>query len=93
MNEATQKRLADKNGLTNELYVQEVRKEVRKQFDPSDETAILRKAVAILFLHPEELNNSEFMEYNAIVEEIKAEFMEYNTIVEEIKARCKEVKK
>ena len=78
------KKLAELNDMTNDLYIQEVRAEVRKQYDPQDEIAMLRKAVAILFdvialLHSEDLNNEEF----------KA----YNDTVEAIKARCKEVKK
>lgn len=78
------KKLAELNDMTNDLYVQEVRAEVRKQYDPQDEIAMLRKAVAILFdvvalLHSEQLNNEEFKTYNDTVEAIKA--------------RCKEAKK
>ena len=70
-------RLAELNGLSEELYVQEVREQVRQEYDPQDEIAMLRKAVAILFevialLHPGELNNEEFKAYNDTVEAIKA---------------------
>lgn len=78
------KKLAELNDMTNDLYIQEVRAAVSELYDPQDEFAMHRKAIAFLFeviasIHPEKLNNEEF----------KA----YNDTVEAIKARCKEVKK
>ena len=69
--------LAKANGLEAERRVEIIREEVRKEFPSlADEVAILRKAVAYLFeiisiLHEGELDNSEFSEYNKIVEAIK----------------------
>lgn len=70
--------IAQKNGLTKERFVESVRSDIRNELKLStdDEIAILRKAVALLFdivstLHPE-VNNAEFAEYNALVEEIKS---------------------
>lgn len=77
MNEATQKKLAAKNSLSNEFYIQNVRKDVRETFDSSDELALLRKEIALLrneitkLIH-KELDDAEFMEYNNKVEDIKA---------------------
>lgn len=69
--------LAKANGLEAERRVEIIREKVRKEFPSvADEVAILRKAVAYLFeiisiLHEGELDNSEFSEYNKIVEAIK----------------------
>lgn len=70
--------LVNKNEKTDKLYVQEVRKEVSKKYDKADEIAILRKAVSYLFeliatLHAGEINNAEFAEYNAKIEQLKSE--------------------
>ena len=74
---STLERLAELNDMTNELYIQSVRAEVRKRYDPQDELAMHRKAIAMLFdiialLHPEKLNNEEFIAYNDTIEAIKA---------------------
>lgn len=67
------------NALEEKYKTQKIRKGVRKKYpNASDELAILRKAVAILFevvsvLHSGQINNAEFAEYNAIVEQIKTE--------------------
>lgn len=72
-------KLSEKCGYTNDLYHDKVKKRVGKKYKhPVEEIAILRKAVAYLFeligeLHSGEINNTEFAEYNAIVEQIKAE--------------------
>lgn len=76
MNENTKKALSQKNGKTNELYVMEVRNAVGKEYKKEDEIAILRKAVDYLFtlisrLHSGEINNEEFAEYNARIEQLK----------------------
>lgn len=71
--------LAKANGLTEERKTELIRERVQKKYPhPYDEVAILRKAVAVLFevvakLHPAQINNAEFAEYNAIVEQIKTE--------------------
>ena len=69
-------KLAKINGLDKERYEDKVRSAVREEMFPEDEIAILRKAVAKLFelvsyLHPDEIDNAEFAEYNALVENIK----------------------
>ena len=68
--------LNEQNGHSKEYYEDKVRAAVREEMFPEDEIAILRKAVAKLFqlvsyLHPDEINNAEFAEYNALVENIK----------------------
>lgn len=78
MNKSTIVALAQKNKKTEELYIQEVRKEVSKEYDKADELAILRKAVSYLFeliatLHAGEINNAEFAEYNSKIEQLKSE--------------------
>lgn len=66
-------------GLSEDRYTDKVKEGVKKIHPhPEDEIAILRKAVAYLFelistLHEGEINNAEFAEYNAIVEQIKTE--------------------
>ena len=73
--------LASANGLNELRRIELIREGVRKKYpNPSDEIAILRKAVAVLFevvakLHPE-IDSSEFAEYNAIVEQIKVDVVE-----------------
>lgn len=73
----TKNALAKANGLEAERRVEIIREGVRKEFPSvADEVAILRKAVAYLFeiisiLHEGELDNAEFAEYNALVEQIK----------------------
>jgi hypothetical protein len=69
-------RAAKINGLDKERYEDKVRAAVREEMFPEDEIAILRKSVAKLFelvasLHPGEINNAEFAEYNNRIEEIK----------------------
>lgn len=64
------------NGLAEDRYRQIVAEDVAKEISPSEENAILRKAVAYLFeliatLHPDEVRNEEFRAYHAKVEEIK----------------------
>lgn len=71
-----QRQLAERNGALEELYVQDVRDGVSKIYDTEDELAILRKAVSYLFeliatLHAGEINNAEFAEYNAKIEQLK----------------------
>lgn len=72
-------KLAKLCGYSEERYTDKVKEGVKEKFPhPEDEIAILRKAVAYLFeliskLHSGEINNAEFAEYNAIVEQIKAE--------------------
>lgn len=72
-----QRQMAEHNGALEELYVQEVRDEVSKIYDPDDELAILRKAVSYLFdliatLHAGDINNAEFAEYNSKIEQLKS---------------------
>lgn len=74
--ESRKDRAAKINGFEKERYEDKVRAAVRDEMFPEDEIAILRKAVAKLFqlvsyLHPDEINNAEFAEYNALVENIK----------------------
>lgn len=76
MTESMQKKLSKKNALTQELYEDKIKEDVRKEMSADDELAILRKAVAKLFeivstLHKDEINNAEFAEYNNLVESIK----------------------
>lgn len=69
--------LAKANGLNEQRKIEIIRENVRKKYGVvDDEVAILRKAVAYLFeliatLHEGELDNTEFAEYNALVEQIK----------------------
>lgn len=70
-------RIYKKNGLSEERYRQLVAEDVSSKVAPSEESAILRKAVAYLFeivaaLHPGEINNDEFKKYHESVEAIKA---------------------
>lgn len=81
LTENEKNKLANDCGYSKERYTDNVREGVKKEFTLEDEIAILRKAVAYLFeliskLHEGELNNAEFAEYNAIVEQIKAEAKE-----------------
>lgn len=74
--------LAAENGILEKRKTMLIREGVQQEFPhPSDELAILRKAVAVLFevvatLHPGEINNAEFAEYHAKVEAIKSEVKE-----------------
>ena len=77
MTEELKIKLAKANGLTQELYEDNVKADVRKEMSADEELAILRKAVAKLFevvsmLHHDEINNEEFKAYNAEIEEIKS---------------------
>lgn len=81
MTEAMQKKIAKKNVLTQELYEDKIKEDVRKEMSVDDELAILRKAVAKLFeivstLHKDEINNAEFAEYNELIESIKRKHKE-----------------
>lgn len=76
MTESMQKKMAKKNALTQELYEDKIKEDVRKEMSADDELAILRKSVAKLFeivstLHKDEINNAEFAEYNELIEGIK----------------------
>ena len=76
MTEETKNKLAKANGLSQELYEDRVKADVRKEMSADEELAILRKAVAKLFeivstLHHDEINNAEFAEYNNLIESIK----------------------
>ena len=78
MTEQEKNKLAELCGYSEERYTDKVKEGVKKEFTLEDEVAILRKSVAYLFeliskFHLGELNNAEFTEYNAIVEQIKAE--------------------
>lgn len=69
-------RVYEANNLKEERYHQLVDEGVAKEISPSEENAILRKAVAYLFdliatLHPDEIQNEEFKRYHERVEEIK----------------------
>lgn len=74
--------IAKANGLDESRKVEIIRTNIRKEFPHSDdEIALLRKAIAYLFelisnLHEGELNNKEFAEYNALVEQIKIDAKE-----------------
>lgn len=73
-----EKKLAIAMGYGDALYRDSVREEIRNKMSYSDEIAILRKAVAILFnivatLHSDDLKNEEFAKYNALIESIKSE--------------------
>lgn len=77
MDKKIQQELTQKNGLTNELYVQEVRKAVGDEYYKEDELAIHRKAIAYLFeqfatFHAGEIDNAEFAKYNAKIEQLKS---------------------
>lgn len=69
--------LASANGLTEQRRIELIREGVRNKYpNPSDEIAVLRKAVAVLFevistLHEGEINNVEFAEYHDTIETIK----------------------
>ena len=82
LTEKEKNELAIECGYSEELYTDKVKEGVKKKYPhPEEEIAILRKAIAYLFeliskLHDGELNNAEFAEYNAIVEQIKAESKE-----------------
>jgi negative regulator of replication initiation len=81
MTESMQKKLSKKNALTQELYEDKIKEDVRKEMSADDELAILRKAVAKLFeivstLHKDEINNAEFEEYNELIESIKRKHKE-----------------
>ena len=71
-------KLSKKCGYSKDLYHDKVKKGVRQKYKhPVEEIAILRKSIAYLFeligeLHSGEINNAEFAEYNAMVEDIKA---------------------
>ena len=75
--------LADKNGLSEELYIQNVRIGVNEEYPfKDDEIAILRKEIASLRVVINELCElvlksslpvTEFVEYNEKVEAIKTE--------------------
>lgn len=76
MTDKTQKDLADMNDLSQALYEDKIKEDVRKEMSADDELAILRKAVARLFeivstLHKDEIDNIEFVEYNELIESIK----------------------
>lgn len=76
INDSRKDRAAEINGFEKERYEDKVRAAVGELMFPEDEIAILRKSVAKLFelvasLHPDEINNAEFAEYNALVENIK----------------------
>jgi hypothetical protein len=64
--------------LSEDRYSDKVKEGVKKKYPhPEEEIAVIRKAVARIFeiistLHEGEINNAEFVEYNAIVEQIKA---------------------
>ena len=79
MTEELKIKLAKLNGLSQELYEDNVKADVRKEMSADEELAILRKAVAKLFevvsmLHHDEINNEEFAEYNALIESIKQKY-------------------
>ena len=83
MTEGTKDTLAVMNGFGKERYGDKVKERVKRdlKLHPEDEIAVLRKAVALLFeivskLHSEEINNSEFLEYHALVETIKSEHVD-----------------
>lgn len=81
MTESMQKKIAKKNALTQELYEDNIKADVRKEMSADDELAILRKAVAKLFeivsvLHNDVINNAEFAEYNELIESIKTKHKE-----------------
>jgi hypothetical protein len=76
--ESRKDRAAKINGFDKDRYEDKVRAAVGEVMFPEDEIAILRKSVALLFdiiamLHPEEINNAEFKEYNNRIEAIKKE--------------------
>lgn len=76
MTDETKRMLADMNDLSQKLYEDKIKEDVRKEMSADDELAILRKAVAKLFeivstLHKDEINNAEFAEYNELIEGIK----------------------
>lgn len=74
--------LAKLNEYSEERYTDIVKEKVKEVHPhPEDEIAILRKSVAYLFeliskLHQGEIDNTEFAEYNAKVEQIKAKAKE-----------------
>ena len=71
------KYLAEKNGLSNELYAQNVRQGARREYPfLDDELAILRKTLALVIeslkgLGIELSNLEEFKAYNEAIEAIK----------------------
>ena len=79
LTEKEKNELAVDCGYSEERYTDKVKENVKQKLGMTveDEVAILRKSVAYLFelmskFHLGELNNAEFAEYNAKVEEIKA---------------------
>lgn len=79
------KRLAEKNGLTEELYAQNVRLGAREEYPfADDETAILRKELA---LHREAINKLLDIVLKANLP--YTEFVKYNEKIEGIKTRNK----
>lgn len=75
MTEAMKNKLAKVNGLEQERFEDMVKEDVRKEMSVDEEFAVHRKAVAKLFdivakLHPD-VDNTEFEEYNTLVERIK----------------------
>lgn len=79
-----EKHLAKANGFEQELYVDRVNERVKKSFRSEEETAITRKAIALILeliktLHPDAVNDERYkqaMEWNAAVELIKSEVEE-----------------
>lgn len=77
VDEKIQKALDEANGIQEKKRIQLIREGVREKYpNPSDEIAVLRKAVSVLFevistLHEGEINNVEFIEYHDTIETIK----------------------
>lgn len=75
----TTTKLANKNGLSKERYVELVRQGAKKKYpNKADEIALLRKEVALLReviekLTGTKLPDTEFVAYNADIEVVKAQ--------------------
>ena len=84
LTESMKNEMAKANGLTNERYVELVRKSVDGEFQLPDEVAILRKICSRLLDIVVELHSGE------LSDEVIEEFLSYNSRIEAIKKARKE---
>ena len=76
--------LSEQNGAIDELYAQDVRKNVAKEFQAGDELALHRKMMKEMFELIVELHGSE------VKSDVIDKFMAYFDKVEQIKSNVKE---
>ncbi len=77
MTKQEKNKLAQLCGYSEDRYTDIVKEDIKKEYILEDEIAILRKSISYLFeliskLHDGEIDNAEFAEYHAFVEQIKA---------------------